>query len=45
MMSRIRAAMATTQLELLTGIVEMDKTCFVGKTRKSNDKDDDAKLV
>jgi transposase-like protein len=40
MMHRIRAAMATEQVGLLTG-VEMDETYIGGKPRKSNDKDND----
>jgi len=41
MMHRIRKAMATDQLELLKGIVEMDECYIGGKPRKENKKDDD----
>jgi len=41
MMHRIRKAMATDQLELLKGIVEMDETYVGGKPRKEAKKKDD----
>ena len=41
MMHRIRKAMATDQLELLKGIVEMDECYVGGKPRKSNHDNDD----
>jgi len=41
MMHRTRKAMATDQLELLKGIVEMDECYIGGKPRKENKKDDD----
>ena len=40
MMHRIRKAMATDQLELLKGIVEMDECYVGGKPRKENKTDD-----
>lgn len=42
MMHRIRQAMGTDEMKLLSGIVEMDETYVGGKPRKeSKDKDDD----
>lgn len=45
MMHRIRKAMKTSEVELLSGVVEMDETYIGGKPRKrNNDKDDDGNL-
>ena len=42
MMHRIRKAMGSDQMQLLSGIIEMDETYVGGKPRKeSKDKDDD----
>lgn len=41
MQQRIRAAMASDQAPMLTGMVEADETYVGGKPRKSNRKDDD----
>lgn len=41
MQHRIRAAMASDQSEMLSGIIEADETYVGGKPRKSNKRDDD----
>ena len=41
MQHRIRAAMASDQADMLSGIVEADETYVGGKPRKSNKRDDD----